>query len=464
MPQSLVPSFVLVCLTLSSCSIGKAETLTASTILAQATQAALEIDPPAIRANPLQGIARNYLISNDVKKAEWTIQTIGELYSSQPESSSMQYGADVRSKQLSLVSLLARLAVEASRVGLSQWADEQLASAEALAHKERNSYVRYVCQLRLMQAYGQLGVLDKKTQLAKEATRSLDETFIADKNEVDHKQGLLNLAEIELDLGNTVQAQVYLANTADRVSAMSERGSKVSVLPRLAWLQGRSGNGKAARAALSEVVKLRIVNDGDEERRKFVHFKNTVDFTRTAHMLSTAGQTQHAREILKESRVMLDAIPAGEEELRSRVRQEIIMAQVALGDLNLAVQAEVNITDSGFQVDTRREIMKGFFESGRTEQAGRLAEKYDLQVSLGLLEARAGDTKKAFERLKNFQDSDDDNFLRAWAHLLVQFYGIERAWEWASHQQSAWRRAFALIGVSDCLLPIQEHHCHSADN
>ena len=461
MLESFMLSFILVCVVVSSFSVGRAETFTSSTILAEATQAALEIDTIAIRVDPLQEIARNYVLSNDVEGAERTIQKIGELHSSQPPTIWMRYGPDVTSKRLGMVDILARLAGEAIRVGLNQWADEQLNWASAMAHQESNSYIRYVCLLRLMQAYGQLGLLDEKSRMAKEVARSLEETFSIDRNEILRGEGLLGIAEIELDLGNRVQAQVHLTNIANLVSTIKDSGSKVSILPRLAQLQGRSGNGEAARATLRDVVKFRIVN-GDQDRKNTVNFKNSVDFARTAHMLATAGQTKFARQVLEESRKMLEAIPRGEAELRSGVWQQIVIALVALGDLDLAVQSEVNITDSSLQKDTRLEIIKGLFESGHTEQAGQLAEKYGLQVDFGLLEARAGDTKKAFERLKVFQDSDNHHFLQIRAHLLVQFYGIDKAWEWASHHQSAWRRAFALIGVSDCLIPIQAHQCHAS--
>ena len=58
---------------------------------------------------------------------------------------------------------------------------------------------------------------------------------------------------------------------------------------------------------------------------------------------------------------MLEAIPRGEAELRSGVWQQIVIALVALGDLDLAVQSEVNITDSSLQKDTRLEIIKRAF-------------------------------------------------------------------------------------------------------
>ena len=457
-PKRLALYLLFVCVPVSSFSGVSAETPASGPILAQATQATLEIDTAAIRADPLEEIARNYVLSNDVKGAEQTIQKIRVLYSSQTPIALMRYGLEVRSKQLGMVEILARLAADALKVGLNQWATEQLNSASAEAYEERDSYARFVCLLSLMRAYGQLDFLDEKNRMAKEAVRALEEIYAGDKNELSRGEGLLALAEIELDLGNTGQAQTRLATLADFVSTIKDRGSKVSILPRLAQLQGRSGNAEAARATLRDVVKFRIVN-GDQDYRNFANFKNCVDFARTAQMLATGGKIQSAWQILEESRIMLEAIPVEDQYLRSGAWQKIVMALVALGDLDRAVQSEVHITESSFQVDTRGEIVKGFFESGHTEEAGQLAERYGLQLELGLLEAKAGHTKQAFEILKVFPDSNKPDFLQTKAHLLVHFHGIEKALEWAVRHQSAWRRAFALIGISDCLIPIQEHLC-----
>ena len=97
MLERFMLSFILVCVVVSSFSVGRAETFTSSTILAEATQAALEIDTIAIRVDPLQEIARNYVLSNDVEGAERTIQKIGKLHSFQPPSICMRYGTNVTS-------------------------------------------------------------------------------------------------------------------------------------------------------------------------------------------------------------------------------------------------------------------------------------------------------------------------------------------------------------------------------
>ena len=460
MRKNLARYCLLVGVTVSSLSVARAETLTSSTILAQATQAALEIDPITIGTGPFEVIARNYVLSRDLNGAEQIIRKIGDRYSSQPPTTRMPLGLEASSKQIGMVDLLVRLAGDAMRVGLNQWATEQLNSASAIAHKESDASARYLCFLTLMRAYGQLGFLDEKNRMAQEAARSLEAIPSSDENVFVRESGLLGLAETELNLGNRVQAQVYLAILADRVRTFKDRGLKVTVLPWLAWLYGRSGNEEAARAALSDVVKFRIVND-DPERKIWVNFKNCWDFARTAQLLAMAGKTTVARQILAESRKMLAAIPAGEEGSRSGAWQEIVRALVALGDLSLAVQSEVNIADLMLP-DPRWEIVNGFFKSGQTEQAGRLAVKYGLQLELGLLEAQAGNLQKAFAILKDVQDSGGSDVLQTKAHLLVHVYGIEKAWDWAVHHQSAWRRADALIGLSDCLIPIQAHLCHGS--
>lgn len=129
------------------------------------------------------------------------------------------------------------------------------------------------------------------------------------------------------------------------------------------------------------------------------------------------------------------------------------MAAVTLGDFDFAIQAASCIKDSAFVEEPHKAIVEGLFKNGRIEEAKRLAlYTYDRPLDLVFLQLHSGDVTGAAETLESLEISENPSMVRTKSHLIFLNEGADSALTWASQQKTPSGKAYALLGVADCLL------------